>query len=474
MDPDKNQIPENIKTIHLIAVCGTGMGALACLLREKGYAVTGSDQQVYPPMSTFLAERGIAVRTGFDAANLSDKPDLVVVGNAVTRANPEAVELERLGLFYCSMPQAVHRFMAEGKRTFMVVGTHGKTTTSALWAWMLSKAGGDPSFLIGGILKNFNAGFRAGDGDGFVVEGDEYDTAFFDKGPKFLHYHPEVTILTSIEFDHADIYRDLDHVREAFRGLARVTNPDSRIVAFGDDPVVTELMGDLACKVSFYGGNASNEWRLGEVSILPPVTRFEVMRKGERFGVFDTPMKGRHNLKNALAVIAACHHIGMDRKDIARGLETFEGVRRRQETRGMKRGITVIDDFAHHPTAVRETIQAMKPFFPQGRLIAVFEPRSNTSMRNVFQAIYPAAFIGADRVLIREPSRLDKVCAEIRFSAKQLVADLNSRHGVDARYFETTDAVIEALVQTALPGDGILIMSNGGFDNIHERLLAAL
>ena len=474
MNPDKNQIPENIKTIHLIAVCGTGMGALACLLKEKGYIVTGSDQQVYPPMSTFLAEKGIEVRGGFDAANLSCRPDLVIVGNAVTRVNPEAVELERLGLYYCSMPQAVHRFMAEAKRTFMVVGTHGKTTTSALWAWMLSQVGGEPSFLIGGILKNFDAGFRAGTGDAFVVEGDEYDTAFFDKGPKFLHYHPEVTILTSIEFDHADIYRDLNHVREAFRRLVNGAHPHSRIVAFGDDPVVTALMKETPCPVSFYGEGASNHWRLGEVSILPPMTRFEVMRKGERFGVFDTPMKGRHNLKNAMAVIAACDHIGMDRKDIARGLESFEGVRRRQEIRGVKRGITVIDDFAHHPTAVRETIQAMKPFFPQGRLIAVFEPRSNTSMRNVFQDIYPAAFIEADRVLIREPSRLDKVPLEMRFSAKQLAGDIHSKTGIHAKYFETTDAVIEALVQTALPGDGILIMSNGGFDNIHERLLAAL
>ena len=473
MDMNKNIIPETVQTIHLIAVCGTGMGALACMLRDLGFEVTGSDQKIFPPMSHFLKQKGIKMNDGFRAENLSYEPDLVIVGNAVTKDNPEVQEMHRRGLYFCSMPQALNRFVAAGKQTLLVSGTHGKTTTSSILAWMLFEAGYDPSFMIGGILKNFDSNYRLGNGSYFVVEGDEYDTAFFDKGPKFLHFQPQMAVLTSVEFDHADIFNDLDHVKEIFKNFVSALPGSSTLLAFDGEQNVTDVIGNHHCRIERYGQKASSPWRLGSVSVEPPWTVFEAFKNNECFGIFKTKLFGEHNLLNALADIAIADGLNIPVDIIAKALQTFEGIKRRQEIRGQKRQITVMDDFAHHPTAVRETLRAVKSVISGGRLIAVFEPRTNTSMRNVFQNEYPGVFDPADIICIRKPPLLKKIPSGQRFSSEQLVKDLKIR-GKNAHYFPDTDSILDFLLITAQPGDIVLIMSNGGFDNIHQRLLESL
>jgi UDP-N-acetylmuramate: L-alanyl-gamma-D-glutamyl-meso-diaminopimelate ligase len=467
---NKNKIPESVQTIHLIAVCGTGMGALACMLRDLGYDVTGSDQKIYPPMSHFLAQKGIKMYDGFREDNVYYEPDLVIVGNAVSKDNPEVREMLRRGLSYCSMPQALNRFVAAGKQTLLVSGTHGKTTTCSILAWMLYEAGYDPSFMIGGILKNFDSNYRLGKGAYFVVEGDEYDTAFFDKGPKFLHFHPQMAVLTSVEFDHADIFKDLDHVKEIFGSFVSALPESSTLIAFDGEQNVTEVTANHHCRIEHYGQKGGSPWRLGSVSFEPPWTVFEVYKNNEAFGRFKTKLFGEHNLLNALADIAIADGLNIPVDVIAKALQTFEGIKRRQEIRGYKKEITVMDDFAHHPTAVRETVRAVKSVISDGRLIAVFEPRTNTSMRSVFQNEYPGVFEPADIICIRKPPLLEKIPAGQRFSSEQLVEDLKN-NGKDAHYFPDTDSILDFLLLTTRPGDIVLIMSNGGFDNIHERLL---
>jgi len=473
MDMTKNKIPQTVKRIHLTAVCGTGMGALACMLRDLGFEVTGSDQKVYPPMSTFLEQKGIQIMEGFREENLEYGPDLVVIGNVVTRENPEAVELHRLGLPFCSMPQALNHFVARGKKTLLVSGTHGKTTTSSILAWMLHEAGYDPSFMIGGILKNFNSNYRLGEGPYFVVEGDEYDTAFFDKVPKLFHYQPQMAVLTSVEFDHADIFRDLAHVKDAFGRFICGLGSASLLFAFDGDENIDALVGACSCRCERYGRKASSPWRLDAIRPDPPWTTFDVSKTNRRFGQFRTKLFGEHNLTNALSIIAMADHLAVPLPVMQAALESFEGVKRRQEIRGQKRRITVMDDFAHHPTAVRETIRAVKPAAAGGRLIAVFEPRTATSMRSVFQTDYAHAFDLADLICIRKPPAVRKIPAAEQFSSEQLVHDLK-RQGKDAHYFADTDGIIDFLAAHSLPADVILIMSNGSFDNIHERLLERL
>jgi UDP-N-acetylmuramate: L-alanyl-gamma-D-glutamyl-meso-diaminopimelate ligase len=469
----RNLIPADVRRVHLIAVCGTAMGALACMLKDLGLEVTGSDQKIYPPMSRFLAERGVRMFDGFRPENLAGRPDLVVVGNAVPRVNPEAVELERLGLPFCSMPQAVNRFVAAGRRALMVVGTHGKTTTSALLAWMLHSAGRDPSFVIGGILSDFGSNYRLGHGGEIVLEGDEYDTAFFDKGPKFLHYRPAATVLTGIEFDHADIYRDLEHVKESFRRLLLGLPAGSLLVACDRAPDVDAVLAGTPATVLRYGHDPASDWRLSAVRVDPPWTSFQVLRAGAPFAGFRTRMIGAHNLLNALADIAVADRLGLSVDEIGAALASFGGVKRRQEIRGERRGIVVMDDFAHHPTAVAATTAAVRSAYPGRRLVAVFEPRTNSSMRKVFQGAYAEAFDAADLVCIRRPSMLEKVPEAERISSEALAADL-ARRGKNARFFAETAGIVEFLVAEGRPGDVVLIMSNGGFDNIHENLLAAL
>jgi UDP-N-acetylmuramate: L-alanyl-gamma-D-glutamyl-meso-diaminopimelate ligase len=473
MLPENNRIPETVKRVHLIAVCGTAMGALACMLKDMGLKVTGSDNHVYPPMSRFLEEKGITVMAGFNPENLSPRPDLVVVGNAISKDNAEAVATAKMRLPYCSMPQAVNRFAAAGKRQLLVAGTHGKTTTSAMLAWILHCADRDPSFIIGGILPNFNSNYRTGTGDCIVIEADEYDTAFFDKGPKFLHYTPDAAVLTSIEFDHADIYRDLDHVKAAFGRFVSGLGSQCLLVSADDDPHVTGMVESVTCRQVSYGMRAQSTWRIGDRFLDGSLTRFDVWKHRRPYGSFRTRMIGEHNLKNSLCAIAVADHLGLPAETIADALACFAGIRRRQEIRGEKRGILVMDDFAHHPTAVRETLRAVKSHFTNNRVIAVFEPRTHSSMRKVFQQDYTTVFDPADRVCIRKPPLLNKVPQGERLSSERLVADLKKR-GQAATHFEDTDAIIDDLVQSSTSGDVILIMSNGGFDNIHERLLEAL
>ena len=473
IDLNNNRISDNVKKIHLIAICGTGMGALGCMLKEMGFEVTGSDQKVYPPMSDFLSHKGIEIAEGFKKENIAYGPDLIVVGNAVRKDNPEVIKMFKMGLDFCSMPQAINRFIAADKKQILVAGTHGKTTTSSILAWILYKAGLDPSFMIGGILNNFNSNYRLGKGDVIVIEGDEYDTAFFDKGPKFLHYDPFMAVLTSIEFDHADIFKDIDHVIQAFDTFISDISHHSTLFAFDGDTNVAGLIKKIQCRVEQYGNDKGSPWRFGAVSIDPPWTFFEVLQLGKLFGTFKTKLVGGHNLLNALAAIAIADNLMIPIDVVAEALETFQGVKRRQEVRGQKRGITIMDDFAHHPTSVRETIRAVKPFYTGGRLIAVFEPRTNSSMRKVFQNVYPLSFDQADLICVRKPPLIDKIPINERFSSEKLVKDLE-KQGKTAHYFPDTESIIDFLVNEARKDDIVLIMSNGGFDNIHERLLSAL
>jgi len=473
MDLSKNKIPEHIKKIHLIAVCGTGMGALASMLKDMGFDVTGSDRKIYPPMSSFLAEKGIKVADGFDGKNISSDTDLVVVGNAVSKDNVEVIETDRMGLFFCSMPQAVNRFIAADKKTVIITGTHGKTTTSSIIAWILYKAAFDPTFMIGGLLNNFNSNYRLGNGRHIVIEGDEYDTAFFDKGAKFLHYNPYIAVLTGVEFDHADIFKDMNHVKKTFDRFISSILQKSTLVAFDDDENIDELIVNKRCKVERYGQDMDSTWRILNISVDPPWTSFEVLKQKRAFGTFKTNLIGMHNLLNILSAIAVSDRLNIPYEVIAGALETFKGIKRRQEVRGIKRGITIMDDFAHHPTAVKETINAVRPFYTGGRIIAIFEPRTNSSMRKVFQDIYPVSFEQADLVCIRKPPLLGKIPLADRFSSEKLVDDLK-KQGKDAYFFPNTGSIVDFLIDVVKTGDLILIMSNGGFDNIHEKLLERL
>jgi UDP-N-acetylmuramate: L-alanyl-gamma-D-glutamyl-meso-diaminopimelate ligase len=473
MDLSKNRIPKHVEKIHLIAVCGTGMGALASMLKDMGFEVTGSDRKIYPPMSSFLAKKGIKIADGFDEKNISSDTDLVVVGNAVSKDNIEVIETDKIGLYFCSMPQALNRFIAADKKPVIIAGTHGKTTTSSILAWILYKARLDPTFMIGGLLKNFDSNYRLGKGRHIIIEGDEYDTAFFDKGPKFLHYDPYIAVLTSVEFDHADIFKDMNHVKKTFDRFISSIAQKSTLVAFDGDKNVEELISGKKCKVERYGQDMDSTWRILNISTDPPWTFFEVLKQGSAFGTFKTNLIGMHNLLNILSTIAVADRMNIPCEVIAGALETFKGIKRRQEVRGIKRGITVMDDFAHHPTAVKETISAARPFYTGGRIVAVFEPRTNSSMRKVFQNIYPSSFESADLICIRKPPLLEKIPHAERFSSEKLVSDLKNQ-GKDAYFFSNTDSIIDFLVDRAKPGDLILIMSNGGFDNIHDKLLERL
>ncbi len=478
MDLNKNYIPDNLRRIHLIAVCGTGMGALACMLKDAGFAITGSDRCVYPPMSDFLETRGIQLMDGFKADNLAYGPDLVVAGNAVSRDNPESVRMMEMGIPFCSMPQAVENLFAKGKKTILIAGTHGKTTTASIVAWILHVAGRsesrwDPSFIIGGILKNFGSNYKVGKGEYIVIEGDEYDTAFFDKGAKFLHYTPYMAVLTSVEFDHADIFKDFAHVKQTFKTFLNGLSSSSTLFVFDNDADIDALVGTGRFRLEKYGQKASSEWRLTDIKPEPPRTEFKILEPGGKTLAFNAGLMGEHNLLNASAAIAIARSLGIPVEIIQKAVATFKGIKRRQEVRGVKNNITVMDDFAHHPTAVRETIRAVKPYYPGGRIIAVFEPRTNSSMRKVFQDVYPLSFDSADIICIRKPPLLDKIPCADRFSSKKLVTDLKSR-GKDAYYFQSTEDIIAFLVKEARPQDLILIMSNGGFDDIHAKLLAGL
>ena len=473
MNREKNYIPLTVRKIHLIGICGTAMGALALSLKSMGYGVVGSDQAVYPPMNAFLESHDILIQKGYSANHIDPDVDLVVIGNTAKADNEEVLATIKRDLPYCSLPQAVTHFMGKNKKLLVITGTHGKTTTSSLLAWILESAGYDPSFLIGGIVKNFNCNFKVGAGDYLVLEGDEYDTAFFDKGPKFMHYPPHSAILTSVEFDHADIYKDISAVQAAFRGFVGKMSPESMLFANDTGEYLEEVIQSCPAPVLRYGRKLTSDWHLGKVSIHNGRIMFEVYYAKTLFGAFTTTMPGIHNLMNILACIGVLHRVGVTADQILQGLETFQGIQRRQEIRGVCNQITVMDDFAHHPTAVAETICAVKPFYPKGHVIAVFEPRTNSSRRNFFQNDYPNSFSDADIICIPKPPMQENIDPAERFSSEQLVKDLQEK-GKTAYYFESVDDIISFLKKEARPNDVILIMSNGGFENIHERLLTAL
>ncbi|MCI5222086.1 MAG: UDP-N-acetylmuramate--L-alanine ligase, partial [Candidatus Electrothrix sp. AR4] len=377
LNPQLNAAPDTVHHIHIMGVCGTGMAAMAGMLKDSGYRVTGSDQNVYPPMSDFLAQSGIAVMQGYVPENLEPRPDLVIVGNVIQAVFPEAQRLAELSIPYLSMPQALGHFFLDGiekKKSLVVAGTHGKTTTASLLATALYRAGASPGFLIGGIVEAFGQNYRIGTGDFFVVEGDEYDTAFFNKVSKFLHYQPYYAILTSIEFDHADIFSDLEQIKDTFTRFVQLIPSDGALIACMDDPIVAETAARCTGPVISYGTGANCRWRLRDLAVNGLTSTFSAYKDGELFGVFTLPMPGEHNGLNALAVIALMDHVGIAKNAIEQGLSSFEGVKRRQQIRGEVNGITVIDDFAHHPTAVRETVNALRLAWPERRLIIVFEP----------------------------------------------------------------------------------------------------
>jgi UDP-N-acetylmuramate: L-alanyl-gamma-D-glutamyl-meso-diaminopimelate ligase len=477
--PPRPPLPAAPRHVHLTAIAGVGMASLAGMLRAAGYRVTGSDQAIYPPMSTVLAELGIPVQEGYRPENLEPRPDLVVIGNAMSRGNPEVEAILASGVPYCSMPEALMRLFMGTRRRAVIAGTHGKTTSSALLAWVLYATGGDPSFMVGGASRNFEHNYRLGAGPWFVVEGDEYDTAFFDKGPKFLHYDPDALLLTAVEFDHADIYRDLEHVKGAFRTLLERVRPGTPIVASADFPEVRTVIAASGARVAWFsvGGTTDTPpgdlWRAADVRDTGEATTFTLVEPGGRRHAATLGIPGAMNVANALGVIALAHAIGVPVGSAVGALAGFRGVRRRQEILGTARGITVIDDFAHHPTAVAGTVAALRARFPGRRLWALFEPRSNTSRRRVFQDAFVAAFAGADRLTVAGVHRQQQLAEDERFSPEELIAAL-ARRGVAGETCDDVDAIAALVGREAAPGDVVVLMSNGGFGGLAQKLAATL
>ena len=459
--------------IHLLGICGTGMAALAGILQEQGFLVTGSDEHTYPPMSTFLEKLGIRVLNGYRPEHLQPVPDLTVIGNVIRADNPEAQEVLRLGLAHLSMPEALNRYLVGPRQALVVSGTHGKTTTSSLLAWLLFAHDLDPGFMIGGIVKNFQSNYRVGQGPFVVLEGDEYDTAFFDKRPKFLLFHPKQAILTSVEFDHADIYRDLDHVIQAFTAFVSHLPASGELLAWGDAPLVRQVAAQASTRVAFYGLNAEARWQARNLAPQGEGMTFQVFLEEKFWESFYVPLAGRHNVLNTLAVLATLHDLGLDRRRLKEALPDFVGVKRRLEVVGEFGGVTVVDDFAHHPTAVAETLLAARGRYPGRRLLVAFEPRTNTSRRRIFQQDYVQALAGGDLIFVREPSDMWKAPEDDRFSSPQLVADL-TKAGRRAWYFPDTDALLAEVLAHAQPGDVVLVMSNGSFDGLIPRLCQGL
>jgi len=461
---------EKIKHIHITAICGTGMGAFSGMLKSRGYHVTGSDQNIYPPMSTLLQKLDIPVCSGYKRENIMPRPDLVIIGNAIRRDNPEALAVMEEDIPFMSMPEALSRFFLDGKKSIVVSGTHGKTTTSALASWLLHFAEKEPSFLVGGILRNFDSSYMVGNGEYFVVEGDEYDTAFFDKGPKFLHYKPFYTIVTSIEFDHADIYRDLEHVKESFLKLMRIIPPEGQLVCSADYDSIRDVVarGKPACPVCFYG-EGDVKWRADDVSCSSEGMKFSVFKENELWAEFISPMYGRHNLANILAVLAVMDKIGIPVDVLQEGVRSFKGIKRRQEVIDVIGGVPIIDDFAHHPTAVRETLTAVKMRFPGKKIWVLFEPRTNTSRRKFFQETYPGAFKDADRVLIAPVFNQQGILSEDLFDVGRLAEDITAL-GVRAQSTSGAQEIVDIVSGEVSSGDVILIMSNGAFENIYQTL----
>jgi UDP-N-acetylmuramate: L-alanyl-gamma-D-glutamyl-meso-diaminopimelate ligase len=463
---------------HLIGICGTAMASLAGMLQARGHRVTGSDENVYPPMSTMLAGLGIGLMQGYDAAHLDPAPDCVVIGNAIPRGNPEVETALNRRLLYRSLPEVLKEEFIRGRRSLVVAGTHGKTTTTSLAAWVIDQGGLAPSFMVGGVVQNFGSSFHVTDSDYFIIEGDEYDTAYFDKGPKFMHYLPELAIVNNIEFDHADIYHDLDAVKLAFRRLMNLVPGNGKLIAGWDSPHVREVAASMGQKMftqlETFGTGEDAGWQARDIAYSEGMTRFRVFRQGKEWAEFQTTLIGDFNVRNCLAVIIAADAWGVARKAIAEALRTFKSVRRRCEVRGEVNGVTVIDDFAHHPTAVRETLTALRLKYKDQRIIAVFEPRSRTSCHATFQDAYVAAFMPADYVIISRVFDAQRA-AEMGgvLNTTKLIDDIAAQNK-PALAITDVDEIVRCLTPELRSGDVVAIMSNGAFGGIHEKLLAAL
>jgi UDP-N-acetylmuramate: L-alanyl-gamma-D-glutamyl-meso-diaminopimelate ligase len=459
--------------VHLIAICGTAMGSLAGMLRERGFRVTGSDTHVYPPMSTFLAELGIEVQAGFDAARLDPAPDLVVVGNAVSRGNPEVEAMLDRQLPYASLPEVLRDCFLRGRRPVVVTGTHGKTTTTAMVAHLLAQGGLEPSFLIAGLPRNFPRPFGLGKGEYFAVEGDEYDSAFFAKWAKFFYYLPEILIVNNVEFDHADIYENLAAIERAFRQLINLVPGRGLVLAGSGDPVLARLLPASPAPVQSFGLEAEAHWRASAVEAGPQGQHFTLCGQGEELGRFFLPLNGQYNVRNALAALGVGMRAGLSIEQLHEGLCSFRGVRRRQELLGVAGRIALIDDFAHHPTAVAQTLRGLRQAHPNGALWAVFEPASASNARAVFEVQYLQAFAPADHVIIGKVPRPERARNDEPFSGERLVEGLRGQ-GKGAWHLPNVDKILAQLGEGVRPGDVVVFMSNGGFGGVQGRFLAAL
>jgi UDP-N-acetylmuramate: L-alanyl-gamma-D-glutamyl-meso-diaminopimelate ligase len=454
------------------------MASLAGMLQQRGYEVAGSDEHVYPPMSTYLERLRIPVLEGYTKEHLETfRPDVVVIGNIAASTNPEAAATVELDLPYTSMPEAIYQLFIKGKHSIVVTGTHGKTTTTSLMAWLLESAGRDPSMVVGGIPLNFNHNFKLGAGPEFVIEGDEYNTAFFDKGPKFLHYHANTLLLNNIEFDHADIYASLDAILDAFRKAVREVAPEDVIVANGDDANVMSLRGETSARWITFGWNRGHDAFASDAVETPDGTEFTAHWEGKEWARFRSTLSGEHNVLNALADAVIARLRGVSTEEIQRGLDTFQGIKRRMEVRGVERGVTVIDDFAHHPTAIATTMAGARKRYPGRRLWALFEPRSISSSRKEFESGYIDAFHGADRVIIGPVFHRERYATRYGLDKMMSVETITSRlsgDGVPAEQLDDFDAIASSVARDAKEGDVVLVMSSGAFGGVHEKILHAL
>jgi len=459
----------------VIGICGTATATLAAMLKHRGFDVRGSDQDVYPPMSEFLSAEQIPAMSGYKADHITSDIDLVIVGNAISRGNPELEEVLDRKIRYCSLPEAIREYFLWGARSIVIAGTHGKTTTTALTGWLLTHADADPSVLVGGIVRNFGdhgSSYRMGQGRDFVIEGDEYDSAFFDKTAKFLKYLPDIAVVNNVEFDHADIYADVESVTLAFRRFVNLVPRRGLLLLGADSERARGLAAAAKSRVETFGTAEGLDWQAHDLEASGAFTRFDVRRKGAPYGRFDLPLVGAHNVRNATAAIAIAADLGIGAAQAAEGLRLFAGVKRRLEVVGNADGVTIYDDFAHHPTAVAETLAGLRAANPTARIWAVFEPRSASSCRRIFQDEFADAFGPADEVLIAPVFRSTLPEAE-RLSVPQLVRDLHQR-GLSAREADSLDDIIATVVAGHRDGDLVVLMSNGGFGGIHQKLLRAL
>jgi UDP-N-acetylmuramate: L-alanyl-gamma-D-glutamyl-meso-diaminopimelate ligase len=457
------------KHIHLIGICGTAMASLAGMLKQRGFRVTGSDAAAYPPMSDFLASLDIPLAQPFAAQNLEPHPELVVVGNAISRGNLELEHVLDKRIPFCSMPQILHDEFLLGKEVLVVAGTHGKTTTTSMLSWILDSAGLQPSFLIGGIAENFGSSFQLGSGKHFILEGDEYDTAFFDKGPKFLHYFPDAVILTSVEFDHADIYKDLDAVETAFKRLVNLVPGRGRIIGFDAGESIERSLAKAFCPVERYGSTPTAGWQITNLKLQPARTTWSVMRNGKRWADFEFALGGEYNVCNATAAAAMAAGCGIPKEQIVAALKSFKSVKRRLEVRAEVNGITVIDDFAHHPTAISGTLTALRSLYPGSRLWVILEPRSNTLRRNVFQDSLAKSLALADEIVVASVFKSEAIPENERLDLTAVTRQVE-KQGRRARILADADAIVQQTAPEMRSGDVIAIFSNGGFGGIYEKL----